>query len=691
MTRSRNIVFLFMVLLVLGLVPQARAVKSSKDLPPTYRHWLEAEVPYIISTEEKKEFLSFSTNEERDNFIDRFWRLRNPDPGSTANSYKDEHYRRLAYANENFGDARYGDGWRTDRGRMYIMLGAPKQKSTHQDSSNVRPMEVWFYQAETPVLPPYFYLVFYKQSAGEDYKLYSPRYDGPVRLCSTGETRNDPVQALGIIRKALGSEIARTAVSLLPTEHVNLQEWSPSMESEALLNAISNLPDNPYTVNKIKANRLREHVTSSLFLGDNDASLSYGSFRDHRGRYTLSYMLSLRLPDARLVGARGNGGGYYDMTLRTEVLTTSGSPIYTVEDMLKGDLTETQAENARKKRFAAEGRLPLTPGTYKLQVTLTNNISKSAWRQSTTATVPAARPQGLSLSNLVAYTQPAAVPDPHDLLPFSVSHFRFTPHGAQNVYIRQGDKLPLVFQLWLDAKNTPTAPGEKIHLHYQFGSVAATRNETTQEEEDVDTANRDEAGNLLTGHTVNTSNLLPGSYQLVVSATRAGEVRPAYATLNLHVAPADALMDQWTAFNTLQPPTEVGDDYKRGLSAEALNMTEAAEAAYSRALVEGHAEMGALDHLAALLQKKGSNDQLAGLGKLQLLTQSAASPTTLLMIAEALNKSGDAKSIVRMLEAQIKLQEPRADLYNTLADACQATGDNTRAKEVRGLASALSK
>ena len=691
MSRLRALPFLLFVLLPLNSALSARAAKSVKNLPPVYKHWVEVEVPYIISTDEKKDFLALNTDAERDSFIDSFWRIRNPIPGSETNSYKQEHYRRLAYANEHFGVRKYEDGWRTDRGRMYILLGEPKQRSQHQDPANLRPMEIWFYQAETPALPPYFYLLFYKRSATEDYQLYSPINDGPVRLVATGESRNDPVMALSIIRKFAGDEVAKTAITLLPNETVNFRSFDPSMESDSLLNKISNLPDDPITKQRLEANRMREKVTSSIFLSDNDANLSYGVFRDDHGRMTLSYLMNLKFVDTRLIGTRKDGGAYYDLTLRTDILTSDGKFVYTQEDQLTGNLTTTQAEVARKKRFGAEARLPLAPGNYNLTSTLTNNVNKIAIRQSTAVTVPAVVNSGIAISGLLAYSKPAGIPDPKNQLPFSGSHFRFTPLGAQNAYIRQGEHLPLVFQLWLDPKTTATATPEKIHLHYVFGSITASHDSATQEDEDVDANNRDQAGNLLTGHTLDTSGLLPGAYKVVVSATREGEHKTAYATLNLHVAPYDNYVDNWTAYGPTDPAGEVVDDLKRGMAAEAQHADDEAQADYQRAVAQGLGDVRALDRLAGLLTRKGINDQLAALSQLPLLTKVAATPSTLLSIADALNKSGNHKEAVRMLEAQITLQPPRADLYSALADSCAASGNTNRANEVRALAANLKK
>ena len=99
--------------------------KFLKELDSSYRDWLEEDVVYIISPEERKAFLQLSTNEEREQFIEEFWHRRNSDPESPENSFKEEHYRRIAYANDRFTSG--FPGWKTDRGRIYIMWGPPDQ------------------------------------------------------------------------------------------------------------------------------------------------------------------------------------------------------------------------------------------------------------------------------------------------------------------------------------------------------------------------------------------------------------------------------------------------------------------------------------------------------------------------------------------------------------------------------------
>lgn len=107
--------------------------KSSKalkqELSSTYKKWLNQDVVYIITPEEKSAFKQLSNDEERDQFIEQFWLRRDPTPDTVENEFKEEHYRRIAYANEHF--AAGIPGWRSDRGRIYIIYGPPDQIDSH--------------------------------------------------------------------------------------------------------------------------------------------------------------------------------------------------------------------------------------------------------------------------------------------------------------------------------------------------------------------------------------------------------------------------------------------------------------------------------------------------------------------------------------------------------------------------------
>ncbi len=111
-----------------------------KELKGPYRKWLDEDVPYIITDDERKAFLSLSNDEEREAFIESFWQRRNPNPDSPENEFRDEHYRRIQYANDHFAAGK--PGWKTDRGHIYIAFGPPDSIDSHPAGGLYeRPME----------------------------------------------------------------------------------------------------------------------------------------------------------------------------------------------------------------------------------------------------------------------------------------------------------------------------------------------------------------------------------------------------------------------------------------------------------------------------------------------------------------------------------------------------------------------
>src|SRR5450631_560183 len=103
--------------------------KLRRELETPYRKWLNEDVAYIITDEERKAFKRFSTDEEREQFVEQFWLRRDPTPDTVENEYKEEHYRRIAYANEHYASGI--PGWKADRGRMYITFGPPDEIDGH--------------------------------------------------------------------------------------------------------------------------------------------------------------------------------------------------------------------------------------------------------------------------------------------------------------------------------------------------------------------------------------------------------------------------------------------------------------------------------------------------------------------------------------------------------------------------------
>jgi hypothetical protein len=110
--------------------------------------------------------------------------------------------------------------WGTFR-RIYITLGEPKQKGMYLGYNMLRRMQIWFYSNDNPALPPFFYIIFYVPDSGGDYRIYSPYMDGPEKLVTTEP--GSRVGSLKVIQEQAGNEVARTALSLLPDEPVDME------------------------------------------------------------------------------------------------------------------------------------------------------------------------------------------------------------------------------------------------------------------------------------------------------------------------------------------------------------------------------------------------------------------------------------------------------------------------------------
>ncbi|HJS74973.1 MAG TPA: GWxTD domain-containing protein, partial [Vicinamibacteria bacterium] len=218
------------------------AASEQSELTPEHRQWLEKEVAYIHLEREKEVFLALETFEERERFIEAFWRRRDPNPTTPQNEFRDEHYRRVDYADRVLGRSSARPGWMTDQGRMYIILGEPASIERFRGYNEVVSSELWFYQSDpSQGLPPFFYLVFFRPHNAGDFQLYSPLSHGPTALLSPQLMHTaDAGEALEILRR-VSPELRRASLSLDPADSEGL-DGRPSLGADVLLARIADAP-----------------------------------------------------------------------------------------------------------------------------------------------------------------------------------------------------------------------------------------------------------------------------------------------------------------------------------------------------------------------------------------------------------------------------------------------------------------
>ena len=598
--RSFSVLFL-LVLIATGTGLLRAATKNS--LPSHYAAWLNEEVPYIITNTERGAFLGLKTDADRDAFIQNFWAIRNPDPNSPTNEFRDEYYRRLAYANDRFGSPGRHDGWRTDRGMVYITLGPPQQLTPYRASQYLTPLEIWFYQSPSPnhALPPYFYVVFYQRSLNEDYKLYSPFLDKPERLVQSTNAVNDEAMALKIIKEDLGAEVARISLTLLPNEPASVD--SPSLESETLLNRIRNyrnLPENVELLNERRA--MHESVSHRIVLGQSFSDLSAMATRDGDALASISYLFQLFNPQDFFVAQGEDGRFYYNVEVEASLKNGDGQVIYQDIQKMMNYLTAADVAERRQRRFALEGRLPASPGAYTLQLTVTNQVTHQAFTQSRNVVVPPFDSQlNLSTPMLLTLDKPNA--DPGDSLPFTLAGVQFAPLGSDNASVPHGSPLRVMYQLWDKALSSASPAQGTLDVVYTLGQLG--RSEKQQTTQSVDKRGFDHFGNLLIGKDLATDALSPAPYRLVIQVTDPASGAHVSQALNLTITnPRPPL---WTvvspSFHRRNDPL---DAFRRGQCA--LSQYDRALAVYylRQSIAAGYPAREAYTALAAAYREAGN-------------------------------------------------------------------------------------
>ena len=212
-----------------------------QDLPEKYRDWLNL-TSYIILPAEREVFFQLQNDRDRDIFVESFWKQRDPTPETPQNEFKEEHLRRVSYANTNLRRATPREGWRTDMGRMHIILGPPGSIERFDSQPGVHPCQVWYYRGEARKgLPALFALVFYQRGGAGEYKLYNPAADGPSSLLVRPEELDQTdYEAVYKKIKELTPSLAPVVLSVIPGEFP--YAFTPSPQNSIILANIIESP-----------------------------------------------------------------------------------------------------------------------------------------------------------------------------------------------------------------------------------------------------------------------------------------------------------------------------------------------------------------------------------------------------------------------------------------------------------------
>jgi GWxTD domain-containing protein len=682
--RFQLIVSLSLAVILVLVSVGAHAEQNRKEkLPKFYSQWLNRDVTYIITNQERKAFLKLTTNDERDAFIKNFWEIRNPTPGSPTNSYEDEIYERIAYADAHFSIGSGEEGWRTDRGRTYITLGKPQQIQRYYGAPNLRPIEIWFYSNLNPSLPPFFYILFYQRDNIGDFRYYSPSLDGPDKLVSGMEAINDPQAALQIIQSSVGPEVARIAQTLIPGEPLD-PNGRIGLQSDVMLSVLHNLANQPYNVDALNRRReLSETVTSRMILDTKNLNILLLPVRDGRGITRLDYAVRLGSPGDLTLEQRPDGRYGYTIEVRIVVSTPEKKVIFTQQKSVSGILDHQHMEEIKHRLFGYEGILPLPPGKYHLDFLVTDWTQKVAYHAQRDVEIPASTANTFVIPFILPFSSVEPVNAASaDRTPFAMAGLRFKPLVTSPLALTQADDLNIAYQIWAPPGNPAAIDGQNLTVQYALGKPALTGTATVMK----DTVNMGQFtsfGSLVNGKKIPLANQPDGSYILTVSVSHPGTPQKAYSSLALDITSEPPDTRPW---DVDEPGIETDEakgilDQERASSYLAEDQPTQARLWFRLALSKDHSDDVARARLVQAYYNLNAYSAVVSLFQDAGITRNTDS-STIAQIAESLSKTGSSSKAVSLLQNTIHSRPEDGPLYLALADCYQAMGKQQDAIEM---------
>jgi GWxTD domain-containing protein len=490
------------------------------ELSGTYKKWLDEDVRWIITPEERATFKKLSNDEERDQFIEQFWLRRDPTPDTVENEYKEEHYRRIAYANEHFASG--VPGWRTDRGRIYIMYGPPDEIDSHpsggmyerpQDEgggeTSTYPFEDWRYRYldNLPGTQKQEVIIeFVDTCMCNDYHMTMDRSEKDALLNVPGAGLTQ-WEAMGMANKSdrfAGGGLERLGVGPMSSQ-LQTQEFDR-------LEQFANLQQAP----QIKFKDLAELVTTKISVNLLPFEVQTDFVKVTSDTVLVPVTIQVKDKDVTFVTKEGVSRGTLNIFGRVTTLT--GKIAQTFEEPVQIDMPSELVASAAEKSALYWKALPLKPGLYRLDVVVkdVNGDRVGTWSHS--LRVPAYDEDKLASSSLIVADQMEKVPTSN----VGTGNFVI---GTTKVRPRVGtaDGKPAVFKrdqkanFWIQVYNLTmdqTSKKPSANIEYDIVNVANKKAIVHMSES---TAQLGNVGDQITlEKSLPLASLEPGLYQITI-------------------------------------------------------------------------------------------------------------------------------------------------------------------------------
>ena len=494
----------------------AKALKQELSKP--YKKWLDEDVVYIITDEERAAFKQLSNDEERDNFIEAFWQRRDPTPDTEENEFKEEHYQRIAYANEHF--AAGVPGWRTDRGRIYIVFGKPDEIESHPSGGTYeRPMDEG--GGETSTFPFEDWRYRYIEGIGQEvivefvdtcmcgeYHMTMDRSEKDALLMTpnAGLTMWEQMGMANKAQRFSGGGLER--LGLGPQSSMEASKQFDRLEQ------FYKLQQAP----KIKFTDLTEEVNSKVILNPMPFDVRSDYVKVTSDTVLVPITIQMRNRDITFVNKDGVQRGTVNIYAKLSTLTNK--IVQTFEDTVQVDVPAELLPRTAENASVYWKALPLRPGRYKVYIAVKDVNGDRKGIYSRSIMVPEYSEDKLATSSLIVADQMEPVPTKAiGSGSFVIGTMKVRPRVAP------ADGKPALFKrdkdqkvdFWMQVYNLGV--DEKTHkpsatIEYNITNLQ-TNKQVIQKTESTDTMGN--VGDQVTlQKSIQAANLQPGIYKIQI-------------------------------------------------------------------------------------------------------------------------------------------------------------------------------
>lgn len=466
--------------------PEEKPRKVKKEPSRAYRDWPKQDVALIITTEELRAYEKLATDEEREQFIMKFWDLRDPDPDTIENEFKDEHYERISYANERFTSGK--PGHLTDRGRIYIKFGKPDEIESHPsggpyqrpsyeggESVTAFPFERWFYRYIPGV------------GSGVEIEFVDPTGSGEYRMARSVDDK----------------------VAFLPPGAAIRDNSSSYRREQDSPFAISDLISRLERAPEFRPNSFPGGTrTHSALVDENplDFDIGVAFFRQADNRVVTAF--TIQAPNSELVFKDIGGLQTAHLNVWGKIVSITEKRVGAFEDSLRTTATAEELNQARTRKSAYAKAVVLAPGHYRLDVLLRDTESGAEGFKAFGFEVPKFD-DSLATSSLVLTAKLENLSGSAAVDPFVIGENKVVPNLTRTY--RRGDPVGIYLQIY-NAGIDQTTLRPAVTVEYV---LMKDGKEWRREREDWNGVN--EVGQRLTlARLLKSDHLAPGEYEIVI-------------------------------------------------------------------------------------------------------------------------------------------------------------------------------